>query len=183
MIFSLVVLIALTMIGISAMNTSMLQGKIASNARNQDLAFQSAESALINSESWLMCQSSQVDATADGSSNIWIQDTIAVLDDMPDTWWKTNATVFGLDIDFNDTQELTGVEAEPRYVIEHLSNGATEFGGCIPENLNMNGGQARTRCLYRITARGTGADQNTQVVLRSHFALHYPRNLCKEARL
>lgn len=50
LIISLLMLLVMTMLGISSMSTSTLQEKMAANDRNQKLAFQNAEIALIDSE-------------------------------------------------------------------------------------------------------------------------------------
>ena len=50
LIISLLMLLVLTMLGITSMSTSTLEEKMASNDRNQKVTFQNAEGALIESE-------------------------------------------------------------------------------------------------------------------------------------
>lgn len=183
LIFSLGVLIILTLIGLSAMSSASLQGKMAANKRSADMAFQAAESALINSETWLMCQNNFVASTNNGANNIWSENILANLAAQTNSWWQTTATVFGLDVDNTDTQALVGVESEPHYVIEHIANGVNEFSGCLPDNLNMSESRTQNTCLYQITARGTGATNTTQSILQSHFTVNYPRLNCQESTL
>ena len=50
LIFSLVILLIMTLIGVTSMNTSTLEEKMAANDRARKVAFQSAESALRDAE-------------------------------------------------------------------------------------------------------------------------------------
>ena len=50
LVISLIFLLLLTILGVTAMNTSTLQEKMSGNLRDQDLAFQAAESALRGGE-------------------------------------------------------------------------------------------------------------------------------------
>jgi len=53
LIVSLVFLLLLTIVGISAMNMTSLEEKMAGNFRDHDLAFQSAEAALLDAEEFV----------------------------------------------------------------------------------------------------------------------------------
>ena len=53
LVFSLVILLVMTMIGITALGTSTLEEKMAANDRNQRVAFQAAEAALREGETQL----------------------------------------------------------------------------------------------------------------------------------
>jgi len=50
LIISLLMLLVMTLLGISSMSTSTLEEKMAANDRNQKVVFQSAESTLVDSE-------------------------------------------------------------------------------------------------------------------------------------
>lgn len=51
---------------------------------------------------------------------------------------------------FTDTPRIVGVARQPEYLIEHMGYNEDKF-------------------LFRITARGFGADENTEVVLQTYF--------------
>ena len=53
LIFGLILLLALTLIGISSMQGSVFNEKMAGNSRDRNFAFQAAESALRDGELWL----------------------------------------------------------------------------------------------------------------------------------
>lgn len=46
LIISLIILLAMTLLGVASMNTSMMQERMASNAQNTNITFQAAESAV-----------------------------------------------------------------------------------------------------------------------------------------
>ncbi len=54
LVLSLVILLVMTLLGITAMNTSVLEEKMAANDRHQKLAFQNAESGLSQAEQTLL---------------------------------------------------------------------------------------------------------------------------------
>ena len=53
LIVSLLMLLVMTLIGITAMNNTVLEEKMAGNTRQRQLAFQAAEAALRSAENWL----------------------------------------------------------------------------------------------------------------------------------
>ena len=56
LIFCLVFLAILTMLGVSGMESTILEERMSGNMRDYTLAFQAAESALKNAEAWLVGQ-------------------------------------------------------------------------------------------------------------------------------
>lgn len=76
LIISLVILIVMTLIGITAMGSSTLQERMAGNSRDMALSFQAGEAALRGGESWL------------GSGNNSLLDPIAE----PAAWDGDNET-------------------------------------------------------------------------------------------
>lgn len=64
LIISLVILIVMTLIGITAMGGSSLQERMAGNSRDMAVSFQAAEAALRGGESWLRVDSNPFAAEA-----------------------------------------------------------------------------------------------------------------------
>jgi type IV pilus assembly protein PilX len=155
LIVSLVVLAVMTLLGLSGMQATSLEERMAGNMRDMNLAFQAAESALRSAEEVL------------GS---------AVLPEFDDTgghYRPTSAPPARWDsVDWKDTGEvftvsyagahLSHVAAAPRYIIEELP--ATEESGG-----SLEAGIARTVRLYRVTSRGVGAAETTVAMLQSTF--------------
>jgi len=150
LVVSLVILLVMTLIGISAMKVTGLEEKMAGNSRNMNIAFQSAESALREAEKALATGTLPV---FNGTNGLYKATS-------PQKWesvaWSDNTKVA---VYTGDT--LSGVKSKPAYIIEELStlarSGTIEAG--VP-------GVAR---YYRITARGTGSDDNSVVMLQSVF--------------
>ncbi len=158
LLIALVILIMLTLIGITAMRTTTLEEKMAGNLRDQNLAFQAAETALRGAEQFI---SSLIDTSSFGSSP-----PLYGLDyDEPSTGslhssgtWST-ATPYSV--------SLAGVNSNPRYFIKMIEVTDTEGAQNIQGYGEPNPGTRST--VFRITARGTGGSDNSQVILRAYY--------------
>jgi len=155
LIISLVMLLLLTLIGISGTQTSSLEEKMAGNLRDKSLAFQTAESALIVAENSL--NSPALPPTFDDAgtggfysetSTIPTQSALST-----DLFWTTNPV---------RTSTITGLAsgiARPLYIIQRLP-ACLDPAGCPPAALTT---------LYRITVRATGGSLNAVVILQSTY--------------
>ena len=72
LITSLILLLVMTLIGLSAMRSTTLEERMSGNARNSEIAFQASEAVLREGESWLLSRTTEPDATSDGSSGVWV---------------------------------------------------------------------------------------------------------------
>ncbi len=158
---ALIILLALTLIGITGMQTTTLEEKMAGNLRDQNVAFQAAEAALRDGED--LVDGSVSTAAFDGTNGLY-----GSADSPPDyslaaTWTGTNSRAY--------TGSIPGATTAPRYFIQHLgavsgTGGALNvrrYGGLRPNNVDV----------FRITARGTGGSNNSQVVLQTHFGKRF----------
>lgn len=158
LIISLVILVVMTLIGITAMGSSTLQERMAGNSRDTALAFQAAEAALRDGEMYYENTVVSIGAAFDGSNaGLYPQGSIPnVLDDT--TW--TNSRAYSGSVD--------GVTAQPRYIIELL--GEIDEG---VDNLNIQGyGESSgigNMTAVRVTARAQGGTANTRVMLQSNY--------------
>lgn len=177
---ALMFLLVLSVIGVSAMNSTLMQEKMVSNTKDLNLAFQAAEAGLR-------------DAEADVSKNIdtgtvFTSTCVGGLCTPPSTWPSPSSTDISKLVDWSDTSKtraygaytsapaLPTVASQPTYVIERLSSppglpaspgGSIGLGcgaGCV-----HSGGYA-----YRLTALGTGARAETRVVLQSTYIVTNP---------
>ena len=170
LIFCLVFLLVLTMMGVTSMESAVLEERMAGNMQDQNAAFQAAETSLQSAENWLLAQRFWPATSEDGSTTVWVRDATDPDDadsvhwwqdaDRDDTaWWEDNAiAVAGVD----------GVATEPRYVIEELSEISTGQSIAIG-----NGQESRVRVFHRVTARGTGVGDTAVVQLQSTFVKSY----------
>ncbi len=148
LIISLILLIVLTMVVTTTLQTISMEEKMAGNLRNHDLAFQAAEAALREGET-ILSSKSQTEIAALGCNK-----DLDTIDFRNDDW--SNACVY-------NSATLVSVDQPPRYYIEALNQVST--------SLLMGAGSSN--CFFRITARGVGADNAAQTILQSTFV-----NLC-----
>jgi type IV pilus assembly protein PilX len=163
---SLILLLIMTLLGITGMQTTILEEKMAGNSRNTNQAFQSAEAALRRSEAWLSTQATEPAATSTGTNDIW---TLSAMD--PDTsnsdewweelnssWWSSNGVSYGT--------TLSGINTPPLTIIEYKtfkSDTLLTGTGSIPTGLTF----------YQVTAKGTGGSDQAKVLLQSITARRY----------
>lgn len=156
LITGLIFMVVLTLISMAAMRTTLLEEKMAGNARDIDLAFQSAEAALREGEQLLNAPTLPLFAatgaylTSAGvgarvyetywmQTHNWASDSVAV------------ATV------------PTGVYTAPSYVIEQMPPSAGGGGGSLKAGPIVQSG------IFRVTARGVGGNSNTRIYLQETY--------------
>ena len=154
LIVSLVILLALTMLGVTSMKSATTEIAMAGNLRESAITFQAAEAGLNDAESIL--------AAGDTPAGM-----LASTDDDPnyflDTTWD-NATESAL--------TLAGVSNSPRYIVKSLGiwNPDSNVSSLDP---GFSGyGQtssAKTISYYRATARGFGASGKTYRTVQSFY--------------
>jgi type IV pilus assembly protein PilX len=158
LIVSLIMLLLLTLIGVTSMQTTSLEEKMAGNMRDRDLAFQAAESALYDGESWAKSHTFTCDAAhgrfkpQDKDCNAVTVETAQVWDSI--NWDETDSVAY--------TGVLSNLSSNPSYIIEELGAANCPSG---PINSPPSG------CTnYRITARATGGSTNAVVILQSIYS-------------
>lgn len=168
LIISLIMLLLMTILGITAMRTGLLEEKMAANSRDQTLAFQAAEIALRDAETWLMSQAAEPLPTVDGGNRVWDANTLDPIVNNAigwwqeptrnATWWNNNGEPFTLAID--------NVRSSPIAIIEYHQY--------ISDDLVVGDGNADSgRVFYRITAKGTGGSDQSRILLQSTTAKRY----------
>lgn len=171
LITALLILLVLTIIGISALRTSSLQETIVGNMRDQDLAFQATESAVTEAELNFSTYRDPPLATPSASQGIYTKTSGTVggatydwANSASDTavWTTGVATEFGT----SGTQDLAEVNADPMYVVQEEL--------FTPDDLNPETrAQGLGRFTYKITARGEGKADTTVILLQETYAKRY----------
>lgn len=160
---SLVLLLVLTIIGVSAVQTTTLETRMARNEHDTLLAFQAAESALRDAEEFLDGVVTTAIFTDGGAGGLW---TVADLG-QPDRWeqdgvWGGGGSVAA------PTPVGAVVAEQPRYLIEHIASVIREENA-YQLNDPYAGGAADRIEMFRITARGVGGSENAQVLLQTTY--------------
>ncbi len=156
LIISLIILLVLTMIGVSSMSTSTMEERMSGNSRDQSRAFQAAEVGLRSAEAFIDTIAS---TEAFGQTpGLYAQNNPPDLD-AEATWTDQNS------IQLADAS-VAGVTSQPRYVVEHLSS-----QGQDDINIGGYGESSGMEAIdtFRITVRATGGSDDAVVVLQSFY--------------
>ncbi len=169
LIVGMIFLLVMTMLGVTAMQTTSLEERMAGNMRDRGISLQAAELAL------RMGDSDALAKTPPDSSAAGVFDYLADLAPEPTdhaSWAASGNTRAWETLDKFSQFKLTktssstsanaafpGVSSQPQYWFEKRPN-RTEGG-------SYEAGVAPTVEVYEITARSTGASGNAAVVLRS----------------
>lgn len=194
LVTGLILLVLLTIIGITAMRTSGLEERMAGYLRDRNLAFQAAEAALRDAESYLTnpvvgpfnnraahasgMYDPRVPCSAASCGGSY---TPACTTTTCKQWWEVLAWTNADSAAYSAT--LAGVAQQPRYIIEDVSGTVkcVQDGFCqnIPLPTTPGGsikfGVVPDIGMYRITARGVGAQTDgagnplTVVLLQSYY--------------
>ena len=157
LIVSLIFMLLLTIIGVGAMQSSILQERMAGNTRDVNSAFQAAEAAVRAAELYLQ---SAVVGPFDGNGGLYRRcapgDTTtgcAIPDwrDPASSGWAARPGT------------LAGVAAQPQYMIQRLPPVADPTGSLAADQA------AEMIEMYRITARGFGSSDHTMVVIQTMY--------------
>lgn len=160
---SLVLLLVLTIIGVSAVQTTSLEVRMARNDYDSLLAFEAAESALRDAEAQIETILNLGGFSDTGAAGLW---NIADLDE-GQRWEGANVWTGATSILAGST--VDGVATQPRYIIEHAATvqrldsieTGNDYGNAssVPDRIEM----------FRVTARGVGGTAAATVLLQSIY--------------
>jgi type IV pilus assembly protein PilX len=154
---SLIFLVLLTLLGLTAMQDTGLQERMAGNARDKDMALQAGEAALRDAEAFLMTP--VLPAFNGGTSGLIAFDRDAARasywDDDSYDWANDSRSYGGADIE--------GVASQPRYVIEELPQAPLAGESLAADEPLEDHGS------YRITARAEGGTSDAVTILQTVY--------------
>ncbi len=172
LVVSLIILLVMTVIGVSAMKTTVLEEKMAANTRQRQIAFQAAEAALRDAEGWIQNNISSIAdlSNFDGNTSnlysqaisveggIYAKATPAFDTTNPSDWLSNGETI---------STSLSSVSVQPRYIIEYLGRAgepALEISTTQPDSRPH---------AFQITAIGWGQGSNPSAhyIVRSYYQL------------
>jgi type IV pilus assembly protein PilX len=176
LVISLFILVVITLIGITAINTTTLEEKMTGNMRDHDLAFQAAESALRDAEINLV--ENQVtdpfaafpdginggNTTGLGSGLYGPTDQILGGQSLSSaaSWGDNTTRQF---LDGNNNNAIYTANTAPRSVIRRLP---PQPG----QTVSMSRG-ANKDAIFQVTARGEGGSNTSQVILRTRYLKNF----------
>jgi type IV pilus assembly protein PilX len=168
LVTSLLILLVLTIIGITTMQMTRMQERMAGNARDMNLAFQGAEAAVRNGESLIRAQPGRPDTCIALPCEFWQAGVSTVANPETrdwDAWWKVYADEYEANGDHdNPTREMTDLAADPRFLVQYITR--------VPDTLTIGegGGAPPGRDFYQVTAASRGGSGKANAVVQSTFA-------------
>ena len=157
LVTSMLLLLVLTIIGVTVMQMSRMQERMAGNTRDVNLAFQAAEGALRGTELFIGAQMTRPIGCSTEPCDFWLEDTFpGSMANLDEDWWETNGGTYG-------QGTMTGVKEAPTSVIKEIAFVRTD-GGVVMGQEPPDG-----RDFYEVTSRSTGGSGLADVVLQSTY--------------
>jgi len=170
LIISMIILLMMTILGVTSMRTTALEERMAGNARDRYVAFEAAESALIDAETYIQTIVTKNPFDLDGSDGLYSDDSsFGKIEEYVD--WDGGDPAKGY-LTATNIGTGEGLGTPPKYVIQLLPSDETIGGDTV--NLGNYGDVAAKTgtTLVRITARGTGGSDNSVIFLQTVFGVN-----------
>lgn len=174
LIVSLLLLLVMTILALSASQMTRMQDRMAANTRDRDLALQSTEAGLRSGERIVESFTSAPIPCNAAPCTVYEVNTLTNLADRDPTWWNANAWRYTTTTNLTTSVMALGTgirdnrmaRDDPYFFIEEMEE--------VPDTLTIHpSGPPPSRFYYRITAAGQGGTNTSQVVLQSTFARRY----------
>lgn len=148
LVVAMLILLLITIVGVTGMQTTILQESMAGAIRDKHIAFNAAEAALRQGEEYLTGASLPVFSDADGrySSEGTSEELWKTVD-----WTAASASACNCFIYPNTGLVGSHLTTLPRYIIEELPESEIEASSVVVGIKPTN-----KRTLYQVTARGVG---------------------------
>lgn len=161
---SLIMVLLISIAGLSAIRGSNLQELMAGNMRDRNLAFQAAEAGLRAGE--FSVSAHVISLPAFNNADGYFDNLNGVNTFPPSTWsltdWQNNAAATAM--------SLPLISDQPRYVVEKIIvpitiSAALDGSGIDASSLDS----FEESEFFRVTSRGTGGTENAAVILQSVY--------------
>jgi type IV pilus assembly protein PilX len=171
---SLIILLLLTILGVTAMSNVTMEERMAGNLRDGALATQSAEAALRSAEAWLtavVAEPGKCSTIGTACATAWDEGILPDLSFLDDTWWTTNGRLYvnnggGNELTGGDTVSGRYVAANPEFIIE--------FQKYVPDSLVVgHKNSVDGKQFFLVTARAHGGSISAESVLQTSFTKRF----------
>ncbi|MBL7004166.1 MAG: hypothetical protein ISR69_09095 [Gammaproteobacteria bacterium] len=162
LLVSMVILVALTMLGVTSMKSSLTELTMAGNLREAGLTFQAAEAGLRTAES-IIENSTSLDIF-DGTASMLNEASLDPNYLATASW--TTATAANVN--------LSNISTNPRYIIRYL--GPRNTNPLADKNISGGYGASQVGTIiqnFRVTSRGSGQTGNFFRVVQSYYGKEY----------
>lgn len=161
LIMSLIVLMAMTLLGLSSTRSAILEEKMSNNMRDLDIAFEAAETGLREVETWLQQQDNKT--LLSERNFVYQPDELLELLEKDHLWWANleNTGTYGI----NDSVRLEQVKLQPRFILEYIS--------FLPDTPLAEEQGSNGLHIYRVTCRATGISNASQSILQTTLSKRF----------
>ncbi len=161
LIFGLIMLLIMTLIGVTSMGTSNLEEKMAGNTRDRVVAFQAAESALREAER--VAQNNSASLSFDTNCTGGLCDCSSTTVICPEYWTDSTLDVWNTAARHtNYVSTINLVTSKSKYIIEYLGQRV------VPLDPVCN---TCPKDYYRITTLGFGMSPGSRVMLQTTYRI------------
>lgn len=164
LVMSLIILLIVTLLGISSIQITSLQVRMTRNFHDSNLAFQSAESAIQDAEKYLetvttLTPFKEAGANANGLYEAAVPPATEI--------WKTAGLWTGSNVRAAPTA-ISGIAAQPIYIVEFVQTVVAEEDRLNLYNIGSGSGSGRSQ-VFRVTTYGTGGTLSGHVLIQSTY--------------
>ena len=177
---SLVILLLLTIIGVTAMSNVTMEERMAGNLRDSDLSLQAAEAALRVGEDWLRpltAEPAQCSTLGTACATVWAEGALPDLGYQDATFWAANARTYtnvggGAVLTGGDTGD-TGPQAGGAYVAAAPQFIIHQQKFVRDSNVIGHSSALEGDLYYRVTGHGVGGSASAETVLQTSFTKRF----------
>lgn len=162
---SLVMLLILTVLGLSSVQSTSMQLLMSRNARDAELAFQSAETAIILAEQYIETLNNTAPFQAANTAGRYDAVTNGVVDLATFDWNTSASNARGF---ATIPSIITGVYSQPKYFIEFWRTVVSDEDRLNMDNIGQETGSGKTQ-VFRVTTQGTGGTESAKVIIRTTY--------------
>jgi type IV pilus assembly protein PilX len=164
LIVSLILLLVMTILAVSGSQLVKLQERMSGNIRDADIAFQSAEASLRDTEEYVELLASWPTACTTVGAGCNMYETGALVSQNLSTTNDTFWTTYGREYRTASTKDITEAYSDPRSLVERLGSVCDTAEGACPESEAL--------FYFRVTARAQGGTQTADARLESTYVRH-----------
>ncbi|MFC1748856.1 PilX N-terminal domain-containing pilus assembly protein [Pseudomonadota bacterium] len=163
LVTSLLFLVVLTLLGVSSMQSNVMEERMSGNLRDRNIAFQAAEAGLHDAEAFVEGIVSV--AAFNGTLGLYGEDDVEPDFFSSANWAAASSKSYA-------GAAINGVQTQPRYIIKFIGE-VTTGGGAEGPIGNYGDAKGTTIKRFRLTARGTGGSDDSIVILQNHYAREF----------
>ena len=163
LIIGLLLMIVLTLIGLTSMRTTRLETMMSTNAKESAIAFEAAEAAQRDAEQ-LIEDSVSIVAFAGANGLLGIDDVEPDYQD-PASWGSGNSQQY--------SETFADVATQPRFIVKYIGEISSDpTQSPIIGDYGSTAGNP-TVSLFRVTSRGTGRNDSAVALIQTYYGKIY----------